>query len=295
MKYIGSIGDIGYGALDRIPPFPSITGGVVTYSRNYKIHTFTASGTLTVSLGGLVEYLVVAGGGGGGSDVGGGGGAGGVKTAINFGVTVQAYNITIGNGGAGGTTGHNSTVNDATNGQNSAFGSIEATGGGCGGKYYGSLNACIDGRNGGSGGGAGSSEVGVTPNIGLASPSGQGNNGGMSTIGTTNWYQGGGGGGSGTVGENAVSATHGGNGGNGITSSISGTPIIYGGGGGGGVYSSTPGIGGTGGGGNGGSTTTGYSATTNTGGGGGGGGYVSFGLSGGAGGSGIVIVRYLYK
>jgi hypothetical protein len=50
----------------------SATGGTVTTAGDGKtIHTFTASGTFTVTSGnGNVEYLVVAGGGGGG---GGGG------------------------------------------------------------------------------------------------------------------------------------------------------------------------------------------------------------------------------
>lgn len=43
----------------------SATGGTVTTSGGYKIHTFTdVSDTFTVISGGEVEYLVVAGGGG---------------------------------------------------------------------------------------------------------------------------------------------------------------------------------------------------------------------------------------
>jgi hypothetical protein len=49
------------------------TGGTVTNSGGYTIHTFTSSGNFTVYVGGDVEYLVVAGGGGGGYDGGGGG------------------------------------------------------------------------------------------------------------------------------------------------------------------------------------------------------------------------------
>ena len=51
----------------------TITDGGVTY----RVHTFTSSGTLTVTSGGDVEYLVVAGGGGGGKGAYGGGGCGG--------------------------------------------------------------------------------------------------------------------------------------------------------------------------------------------------------------------------
>ena len=62
----------------------SATGGTVTTSGDYTIHTFTSgSGTFTSNGAGNVEVLVVAGGGGGtpGTDCcvgGGGGGAGGV-------------------------------------------------------------------------------------------------------------------------------------------------------------------------------------------------------------------------
>ena len=45
----------------------SATGGTVTQSGGYKIHTFTSDGTFTVNSGGDAEYLVVGGGGGGGS------------------------------------------------------------------------------------------------------------------------------------------------------------------------------------------------------------------------------------
>ena len=42
------------------------TGGTITESGGYRIHTFTSSGDFVVSGGSLdVEYLLVAGGGGG--------------------------------------------------------------------------------------------------------------------------------------------------------------------------------------------------------------------------------------
>ena len=55
-------------------PFIVATGGTITTSGDYKIHTFTGPGTFTVSNAGLgtpcapsnVDYLVIAGGGGGG-------------------------------------------------------------------------------------------------------------------------------------------------------------------------------------------------------------------------------------
>ena len=132
----------------------------------------------------------------------------------------------------------------------------------------------------------------------------------------------GGGGGAGSAGQDgypgawlstaAMDMGYGGNGGNGISNSITGTPVIYGGGGGasvtdgfridGGGNSSGPffgtvaGIGGTGGGGNGGtSTTPPTNGTDGLGGGGGGGLYTQVNNFSGAGGSGVVIIRYKYK
>jgi len=70
------------------PTFITATGGTITTSGNYKIHTFTGPGTFTVSSVGnplgstTVDYLVVAGGGGGGWDRAGGGGAGGFRESV---------------------------------------------------------------------------------------------------------------------------------------------------------------------------------------------------------------------
>ena len=58
--------------------FVSATGGTITTSGNYRIHTFTGSANFIVSSGGTVEVLLVGGGGGGGSALNTGtGGAGG--------------------------------------------------------------------------------------------------------------------------------------------------------------------------------------------------------------------------
>jgi hypothetical protein len=56
------------GGFSEVPPF-SATGGTVTTSGGYTIHTFTGSGTFALAnplIGFQVEYLVVAGGGAGG-------------------------------------------------------------------------------------------------------------------------------------------------------------------------------------------------------------------------------------
>ena len=59
-----------YGGVDA-------SGGIITQVGNDLVHTFTESGTLEITKGGMVEVLVVGGGGGGGGGYYGGGGGGG--------------------------------------------------------------------------------------------------------------------------------------------------------------------------------------------------------------------------
>jgi hypothetical protein len=260
------------------------TGGTVTNSGGYTIHTFTSSGNFTVYVGGDVEYLVVAGGGGGGYDGGGGGGAGGLLTGTVTNLTPGTYTITVGEGGAAST----SVGSQAGNGTDSSIETlVVATGGGGGGAK---TSAGAGGGSGGGGGhGGASTYAGGTA---TASPS-QGRDGGDGAS-----DGGGGGGGAGAVGADASSATNAGNGGIGLKSSISGTSAYYAGGGGGGTFNTDvePGTGGLGGGGDGGgkneSVNPSTPGDTNTGGGGGADGIAT---GGGAsdGGSGIVIIRYL--
>jgi len=239
-----------------------------------------------------VDYLIVAGGGGGASAHGASGGGGGAgeylsKTAQSL-VVSTAYTITIGAGGAGG-SGDNTTTGKGIQGSNSVF--IETTrGGGFGRPAGGSPPNQFAGSDGGSGGGgswtgAGGASTAVSPGLGSA--------GGSAATG--NAYGSGGGGGAGAAGLNGTTTT-GGNGGSGVTNSItvaSGTGPYYAAGGGGGIYQNTNvGIGGNG---IGGSSNYGNNATPGspyTGSGGGGGTYSGIVGLGGAGGSGIVILRY---
>ena len=252
------------------------------------------------------DFLVIAGGAGGGggtSGAGGGGGAGGYRASYNSetsgggGSSETAltfnpgtvYTITVGAGGPAG-TGDDTTNSGGSNisGSNSSISGsditdITSTGGGGGGAYYGLA------ASGGSGGGAGDPDVGTS---GASGTSNQGFAGGDSASGgNDNYQQGGGGGGAGSVGLNA-STTAGGNGGGGVASTITGSSVSRGGGGGGGRGSLASGAAGTAtaGGGAGSSTGAGSAATANTGGGGGGkkGGGTN---TGGAGGSGVVILR----
>lgn len=243
-----------------------------------------------------VEVLVVAGGGSGGygeSNIngggGGGGGAGGLIYNSNFAVTPGTQ--LAANVGAGG-AGLANSASAGNNGANSVFGSLIAIGGGAGGG--GDFEGSNAGGSGGSGGGAGGDGT-YGPSIFSAGTSGQGFAGGARN-GTTNRAAAGGGGAGGagssaTPGANSTGT--GGTGGTGLGFNISGTFIYYAGGGGGGAsnnFSSgvVNSIGGIGGGGAGGGSSGSSNGTANTGGGGGGG----YGSDAGAGGSGIIIVRY---
>jgi hypothetical protein len=230
-------------------------GGTVTTSGSFKIHTFTTSGTFSVTGSGfLSEFLVVAGGGGGGSAHGGGGGGGGLiyDNSAPF-IAPGNYTVTIGAGGSGGAGGGST---QGSNGSNSVFDSNTALGGGGGGAYgfSGTVSAGQDGGSGGGGGGAG--VVGASADSGSFGPEG-GDGLAYDFTGSSVYYAGGGGGGAYTV-------TFGGRGG-------------LGGGGNGGNQGNNVGLPGD----------------INTGGGGGGG--SDFTPGGGNGGSGIVIIKYRFQ
>ncbi len=283
----------------------------VTYSGNYAIHTFLTSGSFTpmsVPVGGTIEYLVVAGGGGGAGA--GAGGAGGYLSSIGYGVTAGTnITITVGAGGAG-------TSVDGVNGINSSMTGngitpVISIGGGKGSRSGDSGSGGVGGSGGGNIWGASY----TVPSTGGAGTVGQGNAGGGG-INSSLAGAGGAGGGAGAAGGNAGPVSSypvGGLGGVGLASSITGNSIYYAGGGGGGSYVSSPaGNGGNGGGGGGasGSSTQGLGGSNggsngtssgggaggaNSGGGGGGGPYTSVYVTGGNGGSGIVIIRYRYQ
>jgi MSHA biogenesis protein MshQ len=271
------------------------TNCTITTVGSDTVLTFTQDGTFTPPTGiASVQYLVVGGGGGGGgvtnTNVGGtgGGGAGGLQTATGFAVTPgNTYSITVGAGGNGASC-SGGTCAAGTNGGDSIFDTIVATGGGRGG-YVGSNN----GATGGSGGGG---RLGGT---GGAGTGGQGNAGGNGDGTSAADAGAGGGGGAGGAGV-AASNNTGGAGGAGAASTISGASVTYAcGGGGGGYFGSTP-AGGAGAGGCAsagsapGARGAGTSAAANLGGGGGGASGSGSGVAfnGGDGGSGIVVIRY---
>lgn len=237
----------------------SSSGGSISNSGGYTIHTISSTGATNFSITGFssIDYLIVAGGGSGnqgyintGGIGGGGGGAGGYLTGtvnINSGL----YSIVVGSGGVFVANLQGSAANGV---DSSAFG-IVSTGGGGGGMQS------RAGASGGSGGGGGGNNS--TP--GGSGVAGQGNAGGT---GAAVAGSAGGGGGAGTAGQNPTA-------GSGLSNSISGSSVTY----------STGGTGGLGG-----SSGAGSAGAANTGNGGQGGQQTS---AGGNGGSGIVILRYI--
>ena len=198
-------------------------GGTVTNVGGYTVHTFTSSATFTVISGGDVEYLVVAGGGSGATPAdsdnrgGGGGGAGGMLTGTLTNLIPDSYTITVGASGSQSGTAYYSV---GTNGSDSTFSTVSATGGGRGGAGNGT-----NPNTGGSGGGGGSGAVAGTG--AAASPSGQGFAGGNGTTGAGG-ASGGGGGGAGGAGANfALGVGTVVSGGIGQASSISGSSVTY--------------------------------------------------------------------
>lgn len=290
-----------YGAYIALSPTDStspitITGLSAATSYTVKIRPVTAAGDGSESAGVAfttlsfvnIDFLVLAGGGGGGANYAGGGGAGGLRSSVSStggGASAEAslsltrgtsYTVTVGAGGA-----NNSGGYSGSDGNNSVFHTITSNRGG--GGRRGGTTANVKGC------GAGGSNDMASPYAGEPGTTGQGYAGGSGYIlgGSSG---GGGGGGTGNVGNNGGYQV-GGNGGAGTANSITGSSVTRGGGGGGSTYFATPhsSSGGSGGGG-GGSNGNGTSGSGNLGGGGGACGrpdYVS-----GAGGSGVVILRW---
>jgi len=251
-----------------------------------------------------VEYIVVAGGGGGGrgegnptGDGAGGGGAGGFRTGSMVLASSVLYSITVGGYGAGSTD----PALRGSNGSDSVFYTITATGGGGGGSDA-NPSSNANGANGGSGGGAAASYPLANYSGGISSPVTSPVQGYAGGSGTNSNRNGCGGGGAGGAGGDSNSLA-GGSGTSAYSSFLSdaaagvnvastGTYYIAAGGGGGATNSASGGAGGNGGGGVGGGNSGAVGAGgTNTGSGGGGGGG-SANVNGGNGGNGIVILRY---
>lgn len=276
-------------ATGTTPGTPKALGGdIIRTDGTYWYHAFLNTGLFTPQAVSITcDYLVVAGGGGGGSGYyAGGGGAGGLLSFTSQAVTAPSL-VIVGAGGAASTKGNNSQFASSTAVVGGGYGGPQSTAGG----------------NGGSGGGS-ASVGGGSALAGGTGTSGQGNAGGYGFNRYESVGAGGGGGGQSAAGGNGTTNV-GGNGGNGSSSfsswgSITATGQNVGGtyyfaGGGGGAGAGTGGTGGNGGGANGRagfSGVVGNSGLATTGGGGGGANLGDPIWPGGAGGSGIVIVRY---
>jgi len=190
-RYDGSAWVLFSGAGDA--NFTNAATGTYTDGDDYKYITFTGSGSLVVDQAGFADILVIGGGGGGGND--GAGGAGGFVYAASYYLEVGTHTVTI---GAGGATGSSS----ATNGTDSRLLNLYAIGGGF------AVSSGGRAEYGGSGGGGSRA-----PGVGGRGIPGQGFAGG-----DTN----GGGGGSAGVGGNSA-----GYGGPGTSNSITNTATFY--------------------------------------------------------------------
>jgi len=280
-------------------PGPTIaTGGTITFDGDYKIHTFTTVGTgsfVIQSIGedNAFDVLVVAGGGGGGhgsnianfgDTLGAGGGGGGVIYQESRSLSTGTYQVIVGAGGSG----NGFFTNPLVNGNDSALGTLVAKGGGGGGTMY---PGNQKGNDGGSGGGAGGGVNDGGTNCGTVTPAdydgiatqptqsgdsgtyGFGTNGGVPSNCSNapspplyaHYRDGGGGGGAGSIANLTV-------GGSGKTVSITGTAVEYA---------------------KGGTAGSGLTGAANTGNGGAGDSAGGFTL--GTGGSGIVVIRYVYQ
>lgn len=266
--------------------FTVATGGTITTSGDYKIHTFTGPGTFQVTnvgkaptnpVGGpnTVAYLVVAGGSNGaggyreGIDIPLSYTASPLAAATGLTITRTSYPITVGAGGTSNTAPGNPSI----------FSTITSAGGGAN-----------NSNPGGSGGGGNNSPgcAGGTGNTPPVSPP-QGQPGGPNVNG-----QGSSGGGGATEAGQPNNGPYnpGGRGGAGTTTSITASPLAYAGGGGGNANAGlgfTGGAGspcGTGGAGQGSGRPVGVNGTENR---GGGGGVIA------TGGSGIVVIRYKFQ
>lgn len=283
---------------------------VVYDGRPYRIHTFTTPGAanFTVQRSGEIEFLLVGGGGSGGmhntNNVNGGGGGGGVLYKEKHYVTAGSYSVFVGNGGAAIA---DSVPSAGNNGENTTFLGYVAYGGGGGG----ATAANQVSKAGGSSGGAGKNNniAAHSLQVDVSGARGYGNRGGDYTRDWTGC----GGGGAGSPGHNGDFATRwAADGGRGMPFIISGVERFYGGGGGGGANAAEhAGMGWHGGGRGVGNTfyynnanfpeeingdTLGFgtpNGIANTGGGGGAGSHSNTAfVTSGAGGSGIIIVRY---
>ena len=306
------------------PQTTSYTSG----STYFAVVAFKAVGTCSWAIPSgvtMFDWLVVGGGGGGGSWHGAGGGAGGMRSNEGLNVPLDtSFTIQVGAGGDGapipGATSTRGSSGGASRITGSSSGLLASVVGGGGGGT--GANAGTDGNDGGNGGSGGGAQVALTYGGTVGSgTSGEGNDGGTGAgygvdHGGKSAQVAGGGGGAGSIGGGAAETSElvvAGSGGAGgavswLTASaatalgvgeVSGSDVYFAGGGAGSGWEGvtyTLGAGGLGGGGDGRLHTdgAGEDGATSTGGGGAGSSLTAVGDTrvGGAGGSGVVVLRY---
>ena len=122
------------------------TGGKVTNDvAGYLVHTFTGNGSIVFTQNTYVDVLVGGGGGGGGRDIGSGGGAGAVIYYPQYLFSAGTYTVTVASVSSSGTAGGNSAIT-----QGSAFIFTAIGGGYGGGGGAGSGNPSTGGSGGGA-------------------------------------------------------------------------------------------------------------------------------------------------
>lgn len=193
----------------------TVAVGGVSYLGGNIYHVFVEPGNFVLNTPKTVDYIVVGGGGGGGCYGPGGGAAGGAGAGgVLYGsilLSAGTYPVVVGQGGAGGDKTQPTPDRNGTPGGHSQFHTIRAEGGGHGGYYS------AQGGNGGSGGGSSyGGGIGLGNYVaGTNTPAtpGQGYNGN----GGTTWVGGGGGGAGGDALADATANGAGGTGGPGLT------------------------------------------------------------------------------
>jgi len=115
---------------EGVSPAAKATGGAIYSDSLYYYHVFESTGTFTPNQTISADLLMVAGGGGGGCFGGAGGGAGGLLQYTSQSLTATGYTVTVGGGGAGGTS---ASPYAGTQGSSTSFtGLTTCVGGGAG-------------------------------------------------------------------------------------------------------------------------------------------------------------------
>lgn len=260
----------------------------VNSSTVYAINTFTTAGSTEnwiVPYGVTsIDAIAVGGGGGGGTDGGNGGGGGELRVITGQSVTPgSTLAITVGSGGSGAVwTGSGANVGENTTLKVGATTILQANGGQAGVGWSSGQNIAAGGTGGSGGTGSAGGNGGLNryqQNVGIG---GVGSAGPQTTIPTGSAFNYGGGGGGGSCWNTSSQTTAGASGGAG-----------GGGGGAGFTRNSSSSMG----------SPAGSAGSANTGGGGGGGAACDGGVpaqnkvnqrtAGGAGGSGVVVIRYV--